>query len=179
MALKSKEELYAFLAEHIDYNPVTGVFKRKKDGKRLVVVSRKAANTSKLNPYACLNTDGRCLKFPLCKLAYYKVNGRLPEQNLRLSVDELQRARRGVVRYAKLEQLSLIEAKYMGSKRSRRNTSGYTGVSYDRQCGRWTAAVYIDRKKVRLGRYDTPEEAAIVVQCYREKHGFLVYHGEL
>lgn len=34
MAFESKEELYALLAEHIDYNPVTGVFKRKKDGKR-------------------------------------------------------------------------------------------------------------------------------------------------
>lgn len=176
MARESKEELYAFLAEHIDYNPVTGVFKRKKDGKRLVVVDN---NTSKLNPYACSRFNGRTVPFPLCKLAYYKVNGRLPEQNLRLSVDELQRARRGVVRYAKLEQLGLIEATCRGAKRSRRNTSGYTGVGYDRQYGRWTAAVYIDRKKVWLGRYDTPEEAAIVVQCYREKHGFLVYHGEL
>lgn len=36
-----------------------------------------------------------------------------------------------------------------------------------------------ESKKVRLGRYDTPEEAAIVAQSYREKHGFLVYHGEL
>ena len=177
MAFESKEELYAFLAEHIDYNPVTGVFKRKKDGKRVVVVTVK--NTSKLNPYAYLNTDGRYLKFPLCKLAYYKVNGRLPAHNLRLSVDELQRARRGVVRYAKLEQLSLFEAKYGGAKRSRRNTSGYTGVSYDRKYGKWAAVVYLDKKKVKLGRYDTPEEAAIVVQCYREKHGFMVYHGEL
>ena len=62
---------------------------------------------------------------------------------------------------------------------ARRNTSGYSGVSYDRKYGHWTAVVYLDRKKVRLGRYDTPEEAAIAVQCYREKHGFMVYHGEL
>lgn len=43
----------------------------------------------------------------------------------------------------------------------------------------WAAVVYLDRKKVRLGRYDTPEEAAIAAQCYREKHGFKVCHGEL
>lgn len=176
MAFESKEELYAFLAEHIDYNPVTGVFKRKKDGKRLVVVDDKS---SKLSPSAWLRANGRRVKFPLCKLAYYKVNGRLPAHNLRLSVDELQRARRGVVRYAKLEQLSLFDATCRGAKRSKLNTSGYTGVSYDRNSGLWTAAVYIDRKKVWLGRYDTPEDAAIVVQCYREKHGFMVYHGEL
>ena len=176
MAFESKEELYPFLAEHIDYNPVTGVFKRKKDGKRVVAVDNR---NSRLNPYASSRVNGRFVKFPLCKLAYYKVNGRLPAHNIRLSVDELQRARRGVVRYAKLEQLSLDQAKCRGAKRSRRNSSGYTGVSYDRNAGSWVAAVTVDRKKVRLGWYDTPEEAAIAVQCYREKHGFLVYHGEL
>lgn len=179
MAFESKEERYALLAEHIDYNPVTGVFKRKKDGKRLVVASEKTAGTSKLNPYAYLYVNGVNMKFSLCRLAYYKVNGRSPKENLRLSVDELQRARRGVVRYTKLEQLSLFEATCRGAKRSIRNTSGYSGVSYDRKYGQWAAVVYLDRKKVRLGLYDTPEEAAIAVQCYREKHGFLVYHGEL
>lgn len=176
MALESKEEVYAFLAEHIDYNPVTGVFKRKKDGKRVVAVDN---NNSKLNPYARLKLDGRTVHFPLCKLAYYKVNGRLPEQNLRLSVEELSRAKRGVVRHAKLEELSLYEARNKGSKRSKRNTSGYTGVSYARLYGQWIAAVRLDGKLMQIGRYDTPEEAAIAAQCYREKHGFLVYHGEL
>lgn len=55
----------------------------------------------------------------------------------------------------------------------------YAFVSYDRKYWQWAAVVYLDRKKVRLGRYDTPEEAAIAAQCYREKHGFMVYHGEL
>lgn len=180
MAFESKEELYAFLAEHIDYNPVTGVFKRKKDGKRLVVVAgNNSNNASKLNPYAYFNTDGRCLKFPLCKLAYYKVNGRLPAHNLRLSVDELQRASRGVVQYKKLEELIMYVDTHKGLKRSNRNMSGYTGVHYERRRGRWVARVVLDGKLVQIGRYDTPEEAAIAVQCYREKHGFMVYHGEL
>ena len=178
MAFESKEELYAFLAEHIDYNPVTGVFKRRKDGKRLVA-SKNGSTNSKLNPCAHLRIDGRKVHFPLCKLAYYEVNGMLPEQNLRLSVEELSRAERGVVRYAKLEELSLYEAKNKGSRRAINNTSGYTGVSYDRRCGRWLAAVRLDGKLMQIGRYDTPEEAAIAVQCYREKHGFMVYHGEL
>lgn len=179
MAFESKEELYALLAEHIDYNPVTGVFKRKKDGKRAFAAVEKNVNSSKLNPYARFRLNGVQKHFSLCRLAYYKVNGRLPAHNLRLSVDELQRARRGVVRYAKLEQLSLDQAKCRGAKRSRRNSSGYTGVSYDRKDGRWVAAGQLDGKRVFLGCYDTPEEAAIAAQCWREKHGYMVYHGEL
>ncbi len=179
MAFESKEELYALLAEHIDYNPVTGVFKRKKDGQRVVAVDKKSTSNSKLNPYSYLYVDRRAVQFPLCKLAYYKVNGRLPTHNLRLSIDELPRASRGVVRYAKLEELSMDVATSRGSKRSKRNTSGYTGVSYDQQYGQWVAQVNLDGKNKKIGRYDTPEEAAIAVQCYREKHGFLVYHGEL
>lgn len=179
MAFESKEELYALLAEHIDYNPVTGVFKRKKDGKRPFASVEKNVESSKLNPYARLRLNGVSKTFSLCRLAYYKINGRLPEQNLRLAVEELSRAKRGVVRYAKLEELSLSEAKSKGAKRSKKNTSGYTGVSYDRSCGRWVAVVHLDGKRVILGWYGTPEEAAIAAQCYREKHGFLVYHGEL
>ena len=179
MAFESKEELYSFLAEHIDYNPVTGVFKRKKDGKRAFAAVEKNVDSSKLNPYARFRLNGVQKHFSLCRLAYYKINGRLPEQNLRLTVEELSRAKRGVVRYAQLEELSLSKAKSKGSKRSKRNTSGYTGVSYDRKYGRWVAAVQLDGKMVRLGWYDTPEEAAIAARCCREKHGFLVYHGEL
>ena len=178
MAFESKEELYAFLAEHIDYNPVTGVFKRKKDGKR-VVAYKKSSTNSKLNPYARLQLDGRTVQFPLCKLAYYKVNGRLPAHSLRLSIDELSRSSRGVVQYKKLEELILYVDTHKGLKRSNRNMSGYTGVHYERRRGRWVARVVLDGKLVQIGRYDTPEEAAIAAQCCREKHGFLVYHGEL
>ena len=179
MAFESKEELYALLAEHIDYNPVTGVFKRKKDGKRVVAVGNNSSNNSKLNPYAHFCIDGRGVRLPLCRLAYYKVNGRLPTHNLRLSIDEMPRAIRGVVRYAKLEEISVDVATSRGSKRSKKNTSGYTGVSYVRRYGQWVAHVQFDGKQTQIGLYDTPEEAAIVVQCYREKHGFMVYHGEL
>ncbi len=47
------------------------------------------------------------------------------------------------------------------SKRSKRNTSGYRGVSFDSFAERWLAIVRFERKTYRLGSYHTAEEAAI------------------
>jgi hypothetical protein len=42
----------------------------------------------------------------------------------------------------------------------RTGTSGYKGVTFDRQTGRWKAQVTVDGRNRHLGRYDTAEEAA-------------------
>ena len=44
-------------------------------------------------------------------------------------------------------------------KRQSNNTSGYKGVTFDKQTGRWRAQVHHNNKHISLGRYDTPEEA--------------------
>jgi hypothetical protein len=41
------------------------------------------------------------------------------------------------------------------------NTSGYKGVSLCKATGRWQAIIQYGRKKKRLGRFDTPEQAAL------------------
>lgn len=41
------------------------------------------------------------------------------------------------------------------------NTSGYKGVSYSRCAHKWTAQIYINRKRQHLGVFTTPEAAAI------------------
>jgi hypothetical protein len=43
---------------------------------------------------------------------------------------------------------------------SRHNTSGYKGVSRDRQRGNWAAEIRFERRRYHLGRFDTVEEAA-------------------
>lgn len=42
----------------------------------------------------------------------------------------------------------------------RNNTTGYRGVCATRTPGRWQAAIRVSRKSIRLGRFDSPEEAA-------------------
>jgi len=45
------------------------------------------------------------------------------------------------------------------SRRPRRNTSGYKGVSQSRRSGRWEAYIQKNRRRVHLGTFDTPEAA--------------------
>ena len=40
------------------------------------------------------------------------------------------------------------------------NTSGYKGVSFERYYQKWAAYICVEYKQLRLGHYDTPEEAA-------------------
>jgi hypothetical protein len=42
------------------------------------------------------------------------------------------------------------------------NTSGYVGVTWDKQKSKWMAQIRIDGKNKNLGYYDTPEEAYAV-----------------
>jgi hypothetical protein len=57
--------------------------------------------------------------------------------------------------------------------KTRRNTSGFKGVTYDRQHGRWRAQIGVNRKVKYLGLFDTAE-AAFAARCAASAK----YHGE-
>ncbi|MBO0141521.1 HNH endonuclease [Agrobacterium sp. Ap1] len=62
--------------------------------------------------------------------------------------------------------------------RSRRNTSGVTGVHYDKKLEKWSAHITVCRRNIYLGNFDDFFEA---VQCRLEaniKYGFSSTHGE-
>lgn len=47
----------------------------------------------------------------------------------------------------------------MNSKGQKRNTSGYKGVSWDKNRNKWLAKIGIDHKYINLGRFDDPRLA--------------------
>ena len=53
------------------------------------------------------------------------------------------------------------------------NTSGYKGVHFNKQIGKWGALIHANRQKFPLGWFDTPEEAS---EAYRA--AALKYHNE-
>lgn len=55
----------------------------------------------------------------------------------------------------------------------RNNQSGYVGVYFDRQRGKWRATINKDRTRHDLGFYSTPEEAAQVRKVFVNR-----IHGE-
>jgi hypothetical protein len=55
---------------------------------------------------------------------------------------------------------------------SKNNKTGYKGVSLIRKTGKYVAQIRHNGKKIRLGQYDTPEEAAMVYdKAAKECHG--------
>lgn len=62
---------------------------------------------------------------------------------------------------------------------SSRNKSGYKGVCWDKQTKKWKAEIETSGERVRLGYYNTPEEADKVVRKAREElHGDFAHHGD-
>ena len=50
------------------------------------------------------------------------------------------------------------------------NTSGFKGVTWDKQHQRWRAHIGVNYKKLNLGRYDSLEDAAKAYAAAAEKH---------
>lgn len=53
------------------------------------------------------------------------------------------------------------------------NTSGVKGVHFEAQTGKWRAELWVDNKHLRLGRFESKDDAASAVAEARTK-----YHGE-
>ena len=47
----------------------------------------------------------------------------------------------------------------MNQKKRKTNKSGYSGVGYIKETGKWRASLYFKRKHISLGCYKTKEEA--------------------
>lgn len=74
--------------------------------------------------------------------------------------------RRCNLRVATFSQNGMNRGKYS------RNTSGYKGVSWDKECGKWRAQIMKQGKPYKIGRFDTPEEAyAAYCATALELHG--------
>lgn len=67
-------------------------------------------------------------------------------------------------------RLSTFRQNAHNQKRSKRNTSGYKGVSYYAADGRWRANIRVDGKLCFLGYFNTPEEAHEAYKVAAVKH---------
>lgn len=62
-------------------------------------------------------------------------------------------------------------------RKSRRNTSGVTGVNYRKDRGVWRAFIHVGGKIVHLGTFPTIEKAAEARRLANIKYGFHPNHG--
>lgn len=57
------------------------------------------------------------------------------------------------------------------------STSGYIGVSYHKQTGKWAAKIKVNQRNIWLGIHETPELAHAARQKAEVEHGFHKNHG--
>lgn len=79
-------------------------------------------------------------------------------------------------RLANLFDVSNLQNHHNQSK-SKANTSGVNGVSWDRQTGKWRAHIKVGYGLKNLGRYDTIEEASLARKAADQRFGFTERHG--
>ena len=79
----------------------------------------------------------------------------------------------------KIENLRLVTpvGNCKNLAKQRRNKSGYTGVRWDKNRGKWFVHITLKNKMYNLGRYKSKKEAVLVRKRAEKKHGFHVNHG--
>lgn len=169
-----------YVRECFDYNPDTGVltwrarpvehFKRHKE---FLIWNKRFA--SKLP--GCLNDSGYlrvCInnkqyrahwiiwlyvygKFPTCYLDH--INGIRSDNRL-----------------VNLREVSTVENS-RNQRLSPKNTSGQTGVYFDKSRNKWFAFIHLNNRAKSLGRYEKFEDAVAARLAANKKYGFHPNHG--
>ncbi|AUE23479.1 HNH endonuclease [Escherichia phage vB_EcoS_HSE2] len=61
---------------------------------------------------------------------------------------------------------------------ARNNTSGVTGVRFDKSRGKWRAEIKVKKRVIHLGRFETIDDAIAARKAAEVKYGFHENHGK-
>ncbi|WP_082747724.1 HNH endonuclease [Bradyrhizobium macuxiense] len=143
------------LMDVLSYSPRSGLFRWKVKPNRNIRIGD-VAGTIQSNGYRYINIDGR--KYLAHRLAWLWVFGRFPDHEIdhingigRLDQDRLQN----------LREASRSENMRNRQSRNRNNISGFHGVGFHRQRGKYLARVHINGRNHFLGYFDAPEAASV------------------
>jgi hypothetical protein len=144
------------IIERLDYNPDSGEFRWKVKTKTGQIGG--IAGNVNHRGYRSIWIDG--LQFYAHRLAWLISFGEWPD----VDIDHINE-NKSDNRISNLRKATRSENMF-NRKANKNNTSGVKGVSFCRQTKRWVAQITVNRKNIKLGRFDTIEEAANI---YSEK----------
>ena len=136
----------------LQYDPNTGIFtNRVSRGPRV----RVGETCGCLSHYGYLEATIRGRRYKLHRLAFLYMEGYMPEYEV-----DHKNGIRDDNRWCNLRHVSHA-CNLQNCKGNCNNTSGFTGVSFDRTRKVWKSQVRLDYSMLFLGRYDTPLDAAL------------------
>jgi len=150
MKISDKREAISLerLREALSYDPNTGefVWRVARPGLRAGTI----AGTDHIKGYRTIKVDGT---FYLAhRLAWFYVTGEWPKQ-----VDHRDTVKSNN-RWANL-RLATSSQNHANRGPNKNNSTGFKGVHKGHGYKRWTALICVRGEKMKLGLYDTPEEA--------------------
>ena len=135
------------LLQELKYNPETGHFwwirQGRFNGRDL---TKPAGSLSNGRPEITVNKK----RYYQHRLAYFYMTKQWPDQIDHINGDIADN------KWANLRNCNVAE-NGQNLKIRKDNTSGYTGVKRSRN--KWLASIMVEQNTIRLGRYQTPEEA--------------------
>lgn len=150
------------LKRYLNYEPETGIFTWKEKASRSTTVGSRAGNT-RPDGYVVITLKGR--KYLAHRLAWLYVYGVWPT----CIVDHIDRNPNNN-RISNLRDVTAKQSSYNTGMFST-NSSGVKGVG--RSCGKWQANLSYMGEKFYLGTFNTAEEAASVLQAFKNEHGLI------
>jgi hypothetical protein len=152
------------LREVLSYDPETGVFTwAKMIGQRCSVGTRAGILYRDRRPRRSIAIDGR--RYPEHNLAWLYMTGEFPTHEIDHINNDATDNRWTNLRPATRAQNN------QNTRRRLDNTTGYKGVNLHE--GRYAARIQVNKKRIFLGHFDTPEEA-YAARCKAAQE----YHGE-
>ena len=137
------------LREVLNYDPETGVFTRRISSSRWRIGT--IAGGSGGDDYLKIRVDGR--RYRAHRLAFLYMLGRWPFTD----ADHIDCDKANNV-WSNLREASTSQ-NLANMRRPSNNTSGFKGVSFRKDTGKWLASIRVDGIRYHLGYYRTAEKA--------------------
>ena len=179
--MTDKTEVYKALAALVTYDPETGIitWNRREELTRVDDIfntkfaGRECGSIGKHGyRQICFMHEGKVNVLKAHRLAWLIMYGKLPSG----VTDHIDRNRAN----NRIDNLRDVQVSVNGRNTSmqRNNTSGVTGVFWNKASGKWKAQVKVDGRDRHVGLFTCIHEAAAAVKAFRAKHGFTDSHGE-
>lgn len=139
------------LKELLYYDPQTGVFTWRVDRSRL---AKSGCVAGSINSCGYRNIWIDRKQYKASRLAWLYVHGAFPSG----FIDHIDRVRAN----DRISNIRVASRSENGQNLTvkKNNKSGFVGVNWHKGTSKWTAQIMINGKKIYLGVFNTPEEAA-------------------